>query len=116
LVTVAVISPEKLNKTYRKETDANVKEMILLVRQVRIDDQEAFKVAKVELHRSRWWAYKWLDGFDKLGLEGLKDQTKKWVGIGTSFTNPTKKDDKHKAGVIWKQVRMADQASNGNNL
>jgi hypothetical protein len=53
LVTVAVISPEKLNKTYRKETDANVKERILLVRQVRIDDQEAFKVAKVELHRSR---------------------------------------------------------------
>jgi hypothetical protein len=54
LVTVAVISPEKLNKAYRKETDANVKERILLVRRVRIDDQEASIVAKVELHRSRW--------------------------------------------------------------
>ena len=50
LVVVAVISPEKLNKAYRKETDEDVKEKILLVRRVRIDDQE---VAKVELHRSR---------------------------------------------------------------
>jgi transposase len=75
LVTVAVISPEKLNNAYRKETDVDVKERILLlVRRVRIDDQEASKVAKVELHRSRWWAYKWLDRFDKQGIDGLKDQ------------------------------------------
>jgi hypothetical protein len=74
----SVISPEQINSAYRKETDEDVKERILLVRRVRIDDQEASKVAEVELHRSRWWAYKWLDRFDKLGLEGLKDQTKKW--------------------------------------
>jgi hypothetical protein len=54
LVTVAVISLEKLNKAYRKETDTDVKERILLVSQVRIDDHEASIVAKVELHRSRW--------------------------------------------------------------
>jgi hypothetical protein len=65
LVVVAAVSPEKLNKAYRKETDADVKERILLVRRVRIDDQEASKVAEVELHRSRWWAYKWLNRFDK---------------------------------------------------
>ena len=74
LVTVAVVSPEKLNKAYWKETDADVKERILLVRRVRIDDQEASKVAEGELHRSRWWAYKWLDRFDKQGIEGLNDQ------------------------------------------
>ena len=41
---------------------------------VRIDGQEASKVAERELHKSRWWAYKWLYRFDKHGLEGLKDQ------------------------------------------
>ena len=31
-------------------------------------------MAEKELHKSRWWAYRWLSRFDKLGLEGLKDQ------------------------------------------
>ena len=30
-------------------------------------------MAERELHKSRWWAYKWLNRFDKHGLEGLKD-------------------------------------------
>jgi putative transposase len=67
------VSSEQLNNAYKKEIDSDVKERILLVRRVRIDDQEASKVAERELHRSRWWAYKWLDRFDKHGLEGLKD-------------------------------------------
>ena len=67
-------SPEHLNRAYKMETDADVKERILLVRRVRIDGLEASKVAEKELHKSRWWAYKWLNRFDKLGLEGLKDQ------------------------------------------
>ena len=36
--------------------------------------KEASKVAEIELHRSRWWAYKWLNRFDNHGLEGLKDK------------------------------------------
>jgi transposase len=71
---IAVGSSEQLDKAYRAETDADVKERILLVRRVRIDGQEVSKVAERELHRSRWWAYKWLDRFDEQGLEGLKDQ------------------------------------------
>lgn len=67
-------SPEQLNNEYRKETDADVKERILLVRRVRIEGHEASKIAERELHKSRWWAYKWLNRFDKQGLEGLKDQ------------------------------------------
>jgi hypothetical protein len=51
---IVSISSEQINNVYRKETDTDVKERILLVRQVRMDDQEASKVAKVELHRSRW--------------------------------------------------------------
>ena len=71
------ISSEEINNAYKKEIDSDIKERILLVRRVRFDgQQEAFnKVAETELHKSRWWAYKWLSRFDKNGgLEGLKDQ------------------------------------------
>ncbi len=52
--------------------------MILLVRCVRIDDKEPSKVAiERELHMSWWWAYRWLDRVDKMGLDGLKDQPKR---------------------------------------
>jgi len=75
LVTLdVVVSSEQLNNAYRKETDADVKERILLIRRVRIDGLEASKVAERELDKSRWWAYKWLNRFDKHGLDGLKDQ------------------------------------------
>ncbi len=50
------MSSEQINNAYKKEIDLNVKERILLVRRVRIDDQEASKVAaERELHKSRWW-------------------------------------------------------------
>jgi transposase len=68
------ISSEQINDAYKKEIDSDVKERILLVRRVRIDGQQASKVAERELHKTRWWAYKWLSRFDKLGIEGLKDQ------------------------------------------
>lgn len=70
------VSSEQLNNAYKKEIDLNVKERILLVRRVRIDGQEASKVAERELYKSRWWAYKWLDRFDKHGLDGLKDHSR----------------------------------------
>ncbi len=53
------VSSEQLNNAYKKEIDSDVKERILLVRRVRIDGQQASKVSERELHRSRWWAYKW---------------------------------------------------------
>ena len=73
-LSLADVSSEQLNNAYKKEIDSDVKERILLVRRVRIDGQQASnKVAERELHKSRWWAYKWLDRFDKHGSEGLKD-------------------------------------------
>ncbi|HXS59187.1 MAG TPA: winged helix-turn-helix domain-containing protein [Candidatus Sulfopaludibacter sp.] len=68
------ISSEQINDAYKKEIDSDVNERILLVRRVRIDGQEASKVAERELHKTRWWAYKWLSRFDKFGIDGLKDQ------------------------------------------
>ena len=63
-----------LNKAYRKEKNANVRERILLARRVRGDKKEASSVAEKEFHRSRWWAYKWLKRFDNAGLEGLRNK------------------------------------------
>ncbi len=71
------VSSEQLNNAYKNEIDSDVKERILLVRRVRIDGQkEASKVSEKELYKSRWWAYKWLDRFDKHGLDGLKDHSR----------------------------------------
>ena len=68
---------EQLNNVYKKQTDGDVNERILLVKRVRIDSQEASRVAERELHKSRWWgAYKWLDRFDEHGLERLKDRSR----------------------------------------
>lgn len=63
-----------LIQAYRNEKDADVRERILLTRRVRIDKKEAASVAEKELHRSRWWAYKWLKRFDNVGLEGLRNK------------------------------------------
>lgn len=74
VISAVVVSHEQLNSTYKKETDSNVKERILLVRRVRFDGLEASKVAEKELNRTRWWTYKWLKRFDEDRFHGLKDQ------------------------------------------
>ncbi len=70
-----VISSDKiLNDAYRLESDADVRERILLVRRVRAEGKNVTDVAKNELHRSRAWAYKWLKRYDIDSLNGLKDR------------------------------------------
>jgi len=69
-----LISHRQIDSVYRKETNANIKERILLVKRVRFDKQEAANTAEIELGKTRTWAYKWLHRFDKDGLEGLKDK------------------------------------------
>lgn len=67
-------SARELDAAYRRESDANVRERILLARRVRLDRKEAASVAEVELHRTRAWAYKWLKRFNEEGLDGLQDK------------------------------------------
>ena len=62
-----------MNNAYKREVDANVRERILLIRRIMSDDQDIRVVSK-ELHRSMAWAYKWLERFDKDGLESLKNK------------------------------------------
>jgi putative transposase len=69
-VTVSTV----LDNAYKHESDANVRERILLVRRIISDSQDIVLVSKEELRRSRAWAYKWLKRFDNEGLKGLKDR------------------------------------------
>ncbi|MGA8084478.1 MAG: leucine zipper domain-containing protein, partial [Candidatus Nitrosopolaris sp.] len=63
-----------MDYAYKHESNANVRERILLIRRITFDGKDIVLVSKEELHRSRAWAYKWLKRFDKEGLEGLKDK------------------------------------------
>lgn len=67
-------SARRLDAAYRRESDANVRERILLVRRVRVDRKEAASVAEVELHRTRAWGYKWLKRFNEESLDGLQSR------------------------------------------
>jgi hypothetical protein len=58
-----ILLAQQLENVYRHESDADVRERILLVRRVMIDREEAASVAELELHRSRGWAYKWMRRF-----------------------------------------------------
>lgn len=69
-----VDSVKLLDDAYRTEKNVDVRERLLLVRRVIVDDEQAARVAEKEFHRSRWWAYKWLKRFAETGLEGLKNQ------------------------------------------
>jgi putative transposase len=63
-----------LDKTYKNERDARVRERILLVIRISSDKQRIDSVAR-ELHRSRSWAYKWYKRYNDEGLEeGMKDK------------------------------------------
>lgn len=63
----------KLDKIYKQESDADIKERIQLVRRITEDKQHIEDVAK-ELHRSRAWTYKWYKRYNENDLDGLQDQ------------------------------------------
>ena len=63
-----------LDKAYKNEHDASVKERLLLIIRVSSDKQH-IKAVALELHRSRAWAYKWYKRYnDEGGLKGLRDK------------------------------------------
>ena len=62
-----------LDKAYRNERDARVRERILLIIRVSPDKQHIESIAK-ELHRARSWAYKWHKRYRDEGMEGLRDR------------------------------------------
>ena len=62
-----------MDDAYRTEKNVDVRERLLLVRRMLVDNEQAARVAENEFYRSRWWAYKWLKRFAESGLEGLKN-------------------------------------------
>jgi len=63
-----------LDIAYKRESNASIRERILLIRRIISDGQNIRMVSTEEHHRSIAWAYKWLRRFDKEGLEGLKNK------------------------------------------
>ena len=64
----------KLDKIYKQESNADVKERIQLVRRIVQDKQQHIEDVAKELHRCRAWAYKWYKRYNENGLDGLKDK------------------------------------------
>ena len=68
-----VSSAKLLDDAYRTEKNVDVRERLLLVRRVLVDNEQTARVAEKEFRRSRWWAYKWMKRYAESGLEGLKN-------------------------------------------
>jgi transposase len=68
-----VPSAKLLDDASRTEKNVDVRERLLLVRRVLVDNEQISRVPENELHRSRWWAYKWVKRYAESGLEGLKN-------------------------------------------
>lgn len=65
----------KLANLYKRESDPNVKERLLLVLKVEGDGMIPARVAK-DLRRSRTWASDWLARYDNESVDGLRDRPK----------------------------------------
>ena len=65
----------RFEQLYRKESNADTKERMLLVLNVVYYTHIPAQVAK-DLHRSRTWASDWLKRYREEGIEGLKTRSK----------------------------------------
>jgi putative transposase len=68
-----VSSAKLLEDALRTEKNVDVRERLLLLRRVLVDNEQTARVAEKELHRSRWGAYKWVKRYTESGLKGLKN-------------------------------------------
>ena len=69
------LSKTRFEQLYKRESDADVKERMLLVLNVVYDKHIPAQVAR-DIHRSRTWASDWLKRYREEGIEGLKNRTK----------------------------------------
>jgi transposase len=69
------VSRGELVGIYRKESNAKVKERLLLVTRVVNDGELPAHVAE-DLHRSKPWASYWLERYNKEGIKGLQNKPK----------------------------------------
>jgi transposase len=65
----------KLVEIYKRESNAKIKERLLLVIRV-VDDGELPGHVTKEIHRSKPWASYWLQRYSKEGIKGLRNKPK----------------------------------------
>lgn len=58
----------------KNEKNAKVKDRMFLIKRVIHDGKIPAQVAESELGRPRSWAYKWLERYQKEGIDGLQDR------------------------------------------
>jgi putative transposase len=69
-------SRTRFEQLYKRESNADLKERMLLVLNVVYDKHiPAAQVAR-DLHRNRTWASDWLKRYREEGIEGLKNRSK----------------------------------------
>ena len=74
---VVVISATVLDDFYKAEKDADVRERLLLIRSIKLDNKEDSKCGWLRMSfidLDGGWAYKWPKRFNKGEFEGLKDR------------------------------------------
>lgn len=69
------LSRTRFEQLYKRESDAGVKERMLLVLNIVYDKHIPAQVAR-DLHRSKTWASDWLKRYREEGIEGLKNRSK----------------------------------------
>lgn len=69
------VSRGRLVDLYRKESNAKVKERLLLVIRV-VDDGELPAHVVKGIHRSKPWGSYWLERYSKEGIKGLRNKPK----------------------------------------
>ena len=70
-----IVSRGRLIEIYKKESNAKVKERLLLVIRV-VDDGELPAHVVRGTHRSKPWGSYWLERYSKEGLKGLRNKPK----------------------------------------
>ena len=69
------MSRGKLVEIYKQESNAKVKERLLLIIRV-VDERELPTHVVKGIHRSKPWASYWLERYSKEGLKGLRNKPK----------------------------------------
>jgi putative transposase len=70
-----IVSRGRLVESYKRESNAKVKERLLLVIRVVDEGELPAHIAK-ELQRSKPWASYWLERYSKEGIKGLRNKPK----------------------------------------
>jgi len=102
------MNEQQLIQAYIHEKDVRVKERLFLIKQVLLDKKIASHVAK-SLGQVRSWAYKWIERFNELGINGLQDlaQNRQTSKDTIQKTNHNRATNSRKS--FWLECKTSDE-------